>query len=269
MATLLFTSAALPPARRFLSSGALLALVYGLCQLGFRGWPAPGADVQNWPPWIAFAAGLLTLCARCAHGPILFRTATRLALTGVAGWLLLRPQLAGASAPETAAWIAGVALAWTVLVLLWERAHAAAAPLVSLGALTALAGCSAASLLLFDCMTYAQFAGILTAALGAALVLGWWRPGWLAQAGTAGVVAFVLPTLWLLGHRYADLPLWALPLLALAGLVPWLLAGPLRHLRSWHQLALAVVLTGVAVAPVLAWGIITSLRAAGGADHGY
>ena len=42
MAIGMSATAYVPLARRFLSTGALLALVFGISLLGFRGWPAPG-----------------------------------------------------------------------------------------------------------------------------------------------------------------------------------------------------------------------------------
>lgn len=270
MAIGMAVTAQVPAARRFLSTGALLALVFGISLLGFRGWPAPGGDVHNWPAWIAFAGGLITLCSACGHGPLPWRIAVRLAITGVAGWLLLWPQLQHAATGAAVAWIAGTAVAWTALVLGWERAHAAATPGVSAGALVALAGLGSASLLLFNTMTHAQFAGILTAALTAALVLGWWRPAWYAAGGPVTVTALVLPALWLLGHRYADLPLWTLPFLALAGLAP-LIAGLSRvnGWIEWKRVAITVAATVALTAPVVVWGVVTSIRASAEPSYGY
>src|SRR6187551_1337530 len=84
MAIGMAATAYLPVNRRFLSTGALLALVFGISQLGFRGWPPPGGDVHNWPAWIAFAGGLITLCSTCGHGPQLWRVGSRLTITGIA-----------------------------------------------------------------------------------------------------------------------------------------------------------------------------------------
>ncbi len=268
MAIGMAATAYLPITRRFLSTGALLALVFGLSQLGFRGWVLPGSDVQNWPAWIAFAGGLITLCSACGQGPLLWRVSVRLAITGIATWLLLRPLLQ--SSGEVIAWIGGSAVAWTALILVWERAHAATSSGVSVTALTALAGFSAASLLLFNCMTHAQYAGILTAALTAALVLTWWRPAWYAAAGPVTVTALVLPTLWLLGQRYADLPLWAVPLLALAGLAPLVSnLGVVRTWPAWKRVTATALATLVVVSPLLIWGVITSIKASSEPGYGY
>jgi hypothetical protein len=196
--------------------------------------------------------------------------AVRLVVTGIATWLLLRPQLQHGGTGEAVAWIGGAAIAWTALILAWERTHAATTQGVSAVALTTLAGLSAASLLLFNSMTHAQYAGILTAASTAALVLGWWRPAWYAPARPVTVVALVLPALWILGQRYADLPWWALPLLAIAGVAPLITASAVvRPWAAWKRVAVTVVAILVVTSPVLVWGVITSLRAAAEPGYGY
>jgi hypothetical protein len=269
MAVGMIATAQVPVAKRFLSTGALLALVFGVSQLGFRGWPAPGGDVQNWPAWIAFAAGLLTLCFMCGHGPFIWRAVIRLSITGIASWLLLRPQLESAGTATALALVVGLAAIWTAVVLVWERTHATATNGVSVVTLTTLACISALSMLLFDCITHAQYAGILTAALTAMLVIGWWRPAWSDARGPVTVTALVLPAVWILSQRYADLPLWAVPLLALAGLAPVAASlGPVRGWAPWKRLAATVVAILVVTAPVVIWGVITSIRAAAEPSYG-
>ncbi len=275
MAIGMAATAYLPVTRSFLSTGALLALVFGVCQLGFRGWPLPtwsltANDVHNWPAWIAFATGLITLCSACGHGPLVWRVLVRLALVGFSTVLLLWKQLQHGDVAIAIAWIASVTLVWTALVLAWERAHVATTQGVSGIALITLAGASAMGLLLFNTATHAQFAGILTAALTAALVLGRWRPAWYQAAGPVTVSALVLPSLWVLGHWYADLPLWVLPMLALAGLAPLIeLIGSVRAWAAWKRVALVVVVTLLAASPALVWGIITSIRASAQPEYGY
>ncbi len=262
MAIGMVATAYLPVTRRFLSTGALLALVFGVCQLGFRGWPIPGGDVQNWPAWISFAAGLLSFCSVCGHGRLVWRIAARAAITGLATSLILRPQLQAMEVSTAVVGIAVLTIAWTTLVLLWERIHTATTPGVSLSNLVWLAGLSSASLLLFNCITHAQFAGILTAALTAALVLNWWRPASHSPTAVVTVVALVLPSLWLLGYRYANLPGWALPLLGAASLAPFIADFGCRSWAPWKRIVLTVIVILVIVSPVLAWGVITSIEAA-------
>lgn len=268
-------TAYLPATRRFLSTGVLLALVIGISLLAFRHWPLPvwpytSNDVHFWPAWIAFAAGLLTSCSVCGHGPLIWRVLARLALVGFSSWLLLWQQLQYGSTGEAVAWIGGVTVVWTALVLAWERVHAATTQGVSVTALTTLAGVSAVSLLLFNSATHGQYGGILTAALTAALVLSWWKPTWYAASGPVTVSALVLPTLWLLGYRYVNLPLWALPLFAVAALAPFVATiAPVRAWSDWKRLLVAVVATLVVVSPVLIWGVITSIRASAAPSYGY
>ena len=271
MAIGMVATAYVPASRRFLSTGALLALVFGVCQLGFRGWPLPGGDVHNWPAWIAFAGGLITYCSACASGPLVWRILVRLAITGVASWLLLALELRGASAGTSAVWIISATLLWTLLILTWERAHAAATPGVSVTVLTTLAGLSSVSLLLFNTMNHAQFAGILTAALSAAAVLSWWRPTWYVPAGPVIIVALVIPSLWLLGTFavYTGLPTWSLPFLAFAGLAPLVTTiAPVRNWSAWKRVLLANLITVVLVSPVLIWGVITSIKASSEPSYG-
>lgn len=270
MAVGMVVTAYVPVAKRFLSTGALLALVFGLSLLGFRGWPAPGGDVHNWPAWIAFAGGLITLCSACGHGPFWWRIGVRALITGLASWLLLWPQLQHGSTSDAVLWIGGTTVVWTMLVLGWERAHAATTPGVSASALTTLALLSSISLLLFNTMTHAQFAGILTAALTAALVLGWWRPSWYSANGPVTVTALVLPALWLLGCRYADLPLWTLPFLGIAGFAPFIIAfARIGGWSAWKRVVIVVVATLVITSPVIIWGVVTSIRAAAEPSYGY
>jgi hypothetical protein len=257
--------------RRWMPTGAVLAVVYALAHLGMAKWPSPGGNVHDWPAWIAVTGGVVTLCAARAGGPLAWRMILRLVIAGVAVWLMLRPQLHGGGTGAAVGLVAGLAIGWTVMILLWERAHAAATPGTSLIGLTTVAGLSAISLLMFNSLTHAQFAGILVAALGAALVVCWWRPAWWGDRTAVTVVALVLPALWLLGRFYADLPGWAVVLLALSGLAPWVGAHPaVRARAAWQRLAIVAGVALVLAAPVLAWGAVTSARAAGAQpEYGY
>jgi hypothetical protein len=260
----------LPVARRFFSTGALLALVLGVSLLGFRGWPAPGGDVHNWPAWIAFASGVITLCSVCGHGPFVWRILIRGAISALAVWLLL-PEFHSASMGSLA-WIVGLTVAWSTLILVWERSHAALTTGVSVTSLATVAGFSAACLLLFNTMTHAQFAGILTAALVAAVVLVWLRPAWYVPPGVVTVSAFVLPSLWLLGSFMVlnGLPFWALPLLALTGVAPLISTiAPVRAWSAWKRIIVANLAVVLLISPVLAWGIITSIKATAQPSYGY
>lgn len=269
MAIGMAATAYLPASRRFLSTGALLALVFGVSQIGFRGWVLPGSDVHNWPAWIAFAGGLITLCSACGQGPLLWRVSIRIVITSVATWLLLRPQLQHGSTGAAVAWIGGTAVVWTAVMLWWERVHAATTQGISVTVLAVLAGLSALVLLLFNSLTHAQYGGILTAALVAALIASWWKPTWYSPAGPVTVSALVLPALWLLGQRYADLPLWALPFLALAGVAPLVISiAPMNRWSDSKRVLVAKLATVVVVSPVLIWGILTTIKASSDPSYG-
>ena len=211
-----------PTLRGVFSLGFLLAMVFAICQLGFRNWAMPGKDVQDWPAWIAVVGGLMACCSLSSNGHLGWGLVIRLTVTGLSAWLLLKPQIRDQGMLMIAAWVFGSAIVWTALVTAYERVHATASRTsskVSLITFVTLGGLTAISLLLFNCLTHAQYSVIFTAALMAALVIVWWRPKWYNPQGLVMVAALILPTLWLLSNRYSNLPIWALPLLALAGLV--------------------------------------------------
>lgn len=270
MAIGMAVTAHMPVARRFLATGALLALVFGLCHLGFRGWKMPGTDVNAWVAWIAVTGGLLTMCSMCGQGPLLWRILTRAALTGVSTWLLLRPYLAQIGSGEATLWVGGLTAAWTATILAWERVHAATTQGVSVTTLASLAGFSSLCLLMFNVMEHAQYAGILMGALVAAAVLSWWRPSWYSAPGPVTVSAVVLPMVWVLGERYASLPFWALPVLAVAGLAPLAVTvSRLRSLAAWKRIAITQVVLVALVSPVVIAGIRLTIQMLNEPGYGY
>lgn len=262
--------AQLPLLKRTVYTGVLLAVIFALCQLGFRGWAMPGKDVQDWPAWIALTGGLLTCCSMCHHGPSPWRIVMRLIITGLSVWLLLKPQIQSEGTLTIATWVIGGAMIWTTLMVTWERVHTVTSAKIQLTTFVMLSGLTAMSLLLFNCLTHAQYSGILTAALTAALVIAWWRPNWFNAQGMVTVVALILPTLWLLSNRYSNLPNWTLPLLALAGLAPFItILNPVRHWSEWKRLATTLAILGTLLLPVIIWGVVTSIRATAEPSYGY
>ena len=262
-----------PTLRGVFSLGFLLAMVFAICQLGFRNWAMPGKDVQDWPAWIAVVGGLMACCSLSSNGPLGWGLVIRLTVTGLSAWLLLKPQIHDQGMLMIAAWVFGSAIVWTALVTAYERVHATASRTsskVSLITFVTLGGLTAISLLLFNCLTHAQYSVIFTAALMAALVIVWWRPKWYNPQGLVMVAALILPTLWLLSNRYSNLPIWALPLLALAGLAPLIVwCGPIRKWSEWKRLAIMVAIIGIVLSPVVWWGVVTSIRAAAEPSYGY
>jgi hypothetical protein len=270
MAVGMATTAQQPLLKRTVFMGILLAVIFAICQLGFRGWTMPGKDVQDWPAWIALAGGLITCCSICHHGPWPWRIVMRLIITGLSVWLLLKPQIQSEGTITIVTWIISGAVTWTALMMAWERVHAVISEKIQLTTFVVLSGLTAMSLLLFNCLTHAQYSGILTAALTAALVIAWWRPSWFNAQGMVTVVALILPTLWLLSNRYSNLPNWALPLLALAGLAPLIaMIAPMRNWSEWKRLATTIAVLGILLLPVVAWGVVTSMRATSEPSYGY
>jgi hypothetical protein len=124
--------AQLPLLKRTVYTGVLLAVIFALCQLGFRGWAMPGKDVQDWPAWIALAGGVFTCCSMCHHGPWPWRIVMRLIITGLSVWLLLKPQIESEGTLTVATWVIGGAMIWTTLMVAWERVHTGLAPLITI-----------------------------------------------------------------------------------------------------------------------------------------
>jgi hypothetical protein len=262
--------AQLPLLKRTVYTGVLLAVIFALCQLGFRGWAMPGKDVQDWPAWIALAGGVFTCCSMSHHGPWRWGIVMRLIITGLSVWLLLKPQIESEGTLTIATWVIGGAMIWTTLMVAWERVHTVTSAKIQLTTFVMLSGLTAMSLLLFNCLTHAQYSGILTAALTAALVIAWWRPNWFNAQGMVTVIALILPTLWLLSNRYSNLPNWTLPLLALAGLAPFItILNPVRHWSEWKRLATTLAILGTLLLPVIIWGVVTSMRATAEPSYGY
>ena len=270
MAVGIATIAQFPLLKRTVFMGVLTAVIFAVCQLGFRGWAMPGKDVQDWPAWIALTGGVFTYCWMCHHGLWPWRIFMRLIITGLAVWLLLKPQIQSEGTITIVTWVIGGAMTWTALMMAWERVHTVTSEKIQLTTFVALSGLTAMSLLLFNCLTHAQYSGILTTALTAALVIAWWRPSWINSQGIVTVIALILPTLWLLSNRYSNLPNWALPLLALAGLAPLIAMGnPVRHWSEWKRLAITVAVLATVLLPVVIWGVVTSLRATAEPSYGY
>jgi hypothetical protein len=254
--------------QRLFTTGFIIGVVVALSVWGFRGFPTPGRDVHDWAGWIALIGGMITVCSLCAQNPWWSRLLVRLAITGAASYLLLWRTLEHGELSIAIITLVVVTLAWTALIFSWEQTQKKTTPGVSVVSLVVVGGLTSLSLLLFNTMTHAQFAGIATAALSAAAVLSWWKPTWYHAASAVTVSAFFFPALMLLGHYYANLPSWTLPFLALAGVAPLVTANEkIRSLAAWKRIGIAVSVIMLITAPVIIWGVVTSARAASSAGY--
>jgi len=117
---------------------------------------------------------------------------------------------------------------------------------------------------------HAQLAGIVTAALVTIGVLTSLRPAWLIDRSIVMIVAMLLPALWILGVRYADLPVWGAGILAITGLVPWITASTRLAMRpAWQRLVVQTLAMLVVSSPVIVWGVVTTMRAMTEPEYGY
>jgi hypothetical protein len=253
--------------------GALLAVIYAAVQLALDPWPGlPPGNIMQWPPFIAIAAAAASLGAG-ERRPRLHRALLALVVAGAATTLLLlRPAALSSLALYPALlWTALAVLCWLGLVAAWSGAGARTTPGAATTALAITAGASAAAMLLFDSLTYAQHIGIIALIMAVLAVFAW--SGRLAQAGSRSVarmLAVILPGWWILSTTMSDLPRWGLPLLGLAGAASWLGAIPfVAALAPWKRTLLVGVLAALIVAPLMAWGVIQSLHQAQGHGDGY
>lgn len=251
--------------------GLVIAVAYAVSHWGLRGWQGfPSGNVHDWMPFIALSSASLLACASCV-GNGWWQVAMRLLLTMGVVLVLLRPRFAVWTMTEVVLWVGGLGVAWTLVLLAWERGARAATPGAAVVGLLLAALWSSLSLVIFGSMTHGQFAGMIAAALGAVMVLAWWRPSLWSDNGPATVAGLVLPALWLLGLFYfgPPLPYWVPLMLALAGCAPWLAAIPaLRGRPPWQRLLVVVVTSTVLAAPALIAGGLASPKQKSQADSG-
>lgn len=241
--------------------GLVIAVSYALSHWGLRGWQGfPPGDVHDWMPFIALSSALLLACASCV-GNGWWQAVMRVLLTCGAVAVLLSRRFPVWTPTDIALWIGGLGLAWALVLIAWERGARAATPGVAVAGLLLVALWSSLALLIFGSIAHGQFAGMIAAALGAVMVLIWWRPSWWSDTGVATVAGLVLPGLWVLGLFYFSpaLPYWVPPVLALAGCTPWLVTIPaLRGRSPWQRLLVVVLVSTALAAPVLIAGGLAS-----------
>ena len=134
---------------------------------------------------------------------------------------------------------------WILLEPLSRRAPGGSMPLIFLLTSTAVALVISFS----NSQKYGQFAGALCAAVGVAMVLGWWN-GKVTLARD-GVFAISLVSFALLatGHHFADVSTQNVLLIALAPLLAWIAEAPgIARLTGWKKLALRLVVVAIPLA---------------------
>jgi len=229
-----------------------LGLGYTAGHAGLSGWPPfPPADVKDWPFWFAAAgAGFGFLKAFC-RGPWWIRWLGRaLAAAGVP-WLLVSPLAtwsAGERLQGVVALGAGLFVFWSLLEALSERRPGASLPLI----FWASASGTSLVLLFSGSASLGGLSGSLAAALGASVVLAWWKPSVSFGRGPIPVVALLLGSFWILGSLYAEVSALSTALLLLAPLSGWIGESPaIGKLAPWRsaslRLTVALILAGTAV----------------------
>jgi len=182
--------------------------------------------------------------------------APRLVLSALVPLLLLRnviPNQDPAEATRTVAQAGLVVLvAWSGTDALAERHEGGSVP----ACLWVAATGASLALMISGFAVGAQFAGVLAAMMGAAIVSNWMRPGLSVARGTATVVVLLLGALGVTGVHLAELPWAAGVLFVLAPLAAWAVElGPLAGLstRRAAVLRVAAVLVPVAIGVWIAW----------------
>jgi hypothetical protein len=227
---------------------AAVALALGAGTLAAQfavAWPhVPPIEVTDRLPWLVGVLMLLGLLESTHPSPAWARWENRVLVAILLLALVLGPVV-GPEWPSRrdlaveGGLVLGILCAWMSLEgLATGRSTAVLGP-----ALLAVAGSTAAALLLSGSVVLGRVGGGLAAALGAVWVLSWWLPELLLSRGGVPVLTATVAALLIVGCVYSSLPLAAAILLAAALLAAWLaFAGPARRLAAWQSAILAAVL---------------------------
>jgi hypothetical protein len=231
-----------------------LWLGYAAGHWALRGFPPfPPAESLDWLFWLAWAAGAAGCLEAAGRSAGWVRFATRALVSAAAVWLILRARLQSSSGLASAGLVAATGCAllalWALLEGLAERRPGSSLPLV----LWTTAAASSVSLVLSGSVVLGQLAGALAAALGALVVVSWWRPAAARFRGAPAVAAVALGGLWISGAVYSELPLASALLLAAAPVAAWEGEAPaVRRLKPWQatlaRFLAALIPAAVAVA---------------------
>lgn len=223
-------------------------------------WPTgPPLDAVDWAPWLALiAAGLGAIDAARPVG-IGWRWSGRALLTAAVIALVLGPLMNGAWMDQRFRGLDRLIGLGVVMLAVWG-AIGGSVERIGRDSLPPILGwCAGSGLVLLAAHSLAlgASAATLASALGPALIAACWWPGLTLARGGIAVVVVALAALILGGLFYADVPVVAALVLAIA---PLALAvdrlGPIRRGPGWIivliRLAAVVVPVGLALAITLA-----------------
>ena len=200
--------------------------------------------------------------------PAWVRWTLNLLLVALTSWLLVRPLLQyswqGVGGILRLVGVIGGFLAfWFFLHRLLLSASAA---VWNTATLCIIATTTSVVLVLSGSALLGQLGGVLTASVGAVVVLAWRLPAIsLARSGTA-VIAIWLGGLLLAGYLYAAVPITSLILLILSPAAAWV--GHLPYFKSARPWQRALVQLAAVSAPAIL-AVVLAIDISAGGDYGY
>lgn len=166
----------------------------------------PPLLAEDWLPYVACVAALIGVVENLAIRPLFARAVLWLALIAATVWVLLRNHPADWTSGQYQTWFACLVASGLVLQfvveLVAQRRAGASIPLSLWIWLASVAGALAAT----NSVKYGQLAGVLAAAMGAALVVAWVKPSISFARSTLTVLIPVAGGLLLCGYLYSYLP---------------------------------------------------------------
>jgi hypothetical protein len=231
-------------------SSAAIAVAFVIAYIGLlQGPPLHPTGAREWLFWIAAGGAAVSPLEKLVRGKAFI---VRLAYTGALLWLVLErqhanhwsPDSGGSPFPDVALCLALALLGWSAVEYMAKRAPGAGVPLAMWAMAAGLALCSLWS----SSGLYAQLAGAIAGALGAAVVLAWLRPGTWFAGGGAGVAFVMLFAIGVAAHYYADLDTTSALLLASAPLAA--LLADLPPLAAKRPAVRVVLRLGLVLIPL-------------------
>jgi hypothetical protein len=249
-----------------------LAAAYLCAHVLLKSWPnLPPERADDWQAWLVLPLAAIGIAQRWWGTKWFVAIPVRAVVCGGVIALLLRSQIEFSwDGPELWAWLGGLVVAaslfWHSLENLAEKRGGASMPL-SLWALCAL---SAGVFALSGSAFFAQLAGALAGAFGAAVVLAWWSPGIALSGGTLSLFAPLYCGIVARGYFHAEVPVYSAALMYLALFALWW--GEERRVkfqRPWKGalIRMSLVSAPLAVALVLAYWFV--FRSAGNSGYAY